>query len=56
MPKVVLPDGTTRTFKYTVEGTKAAKEYAKQYGGRLAEFDYRTAFKRVKGIDANRKG
>ena len=36
MPKVVSKDGKTRHFSYSKEGFKAAKEYAKQTGGRFA--------------------
>ena len=36
MPKVVSKDGKTRHFSYSKEGFKAAKDYAKQTGGRFA--------------------
>jgi hypothetical protein len=37
MPKVILKDGKTRHFAYTKPGMQAAKEYAKQYGGRVVD-------------------
>jgi len=35
MPKVISKDGKTRTFAYSKAGMSAAKEYAKQTGGRM---------------------
>ena len=35
MPKVVSKEGKTRHFAYSKAGMKAAKEYAKQTGGRV---------------------
>lgn len=37
MPKVVSKDGKSRHFAYSKAGMKAAKEYAKQTGGRVTE-------------------
>lgn len=36
MPMVTSKDGKKRHFAYSKEGFKAAKEYAKQTGGRFA--------------------
>jgi hypothetical protein len=35
MPKVVSKEGKTRHFAYSKAGMRAAKEYAKQTGGRM---------------------
>lgn len=48
MPKVVTKDGKTRTFAYTKAGMSAAKEYAKQYGGRISEVNMKTAMMKKK--------
>ena len=37
MPKVILKDGSVRHFGYTRAGMEAAKEYARQYGGRTID-------------------
>ena len=42
MPKVVTKDVKTRTFAYSKACMSAAKEYAKQYGGRVAEVNMKT--------------
>lgn len=48
MPKVVLPNGKSRTFAYSASGMKAAKEYARQYGGRITEANMKTVFAKKK--------
>jgi hypothetical protein len=48
MPKVVMKDGKTKTFAYTKAGMSAAKEYAKQYGGRVSEVNMKTAMMKKK--------
>jgi hypothetical protein len=48
MPKVVTKDGKTRTFAYSKAGMSAAKEYAKQYGGRVAEVNMKTTMLKKK--------
>jgi hypothetical protein len=48
MPKVVLKDGKTRTFAYSKKGMTAAKEYARQYGGRVESVNIKTTMKRKK--------
>lgn len=48
MPKVVLKDGKTRTFAYSKKGMTAAKEYARQYGGRIESVNMNTKMKRKK--------
>ncbi len=48
MPKVVTQDGKTRMFAYTKSGMAAAKEYAKQYGGRVAEVNMETTMLKKK--------
>jgi len=48
MPKVVLKNGKTKTFAYTKTGMSAAKEYAKQYGGRISEVNMKTAMMKKK--------
>lgn len=48
MPKVVTKDGKTRMFAYTKAGMAAAKEYAKQYGGRISEVNMKTAMMKKK--------
>jgi|TARA_E500000318_G_C3551530_1_gene209137 hypothetical protein len=42
MPKVVSKDGKTRHFAYSKAGMKAAKEYARQTGGRVTEANMKT--------------
>ena len=42
MPKVVSKDGKTRHFAYSKSGMKAAKEYARQTGGRVTEVNMKT--------------
>lgn len=48
MPKVVMKNGKSRTFAYTKAGMNAAKEYAKQYGGRVENVSMKTTMKRKK--------
>jgi hypothetical protein len=48
MPKVVTKDGKTRTFAYSKAGMAAAKEYAKQYGGRVTEANMKTKMMKKK--------
>ena len=36
MPTVTSKDGKKRHFSYSKQGTQAAKDYAKQTGGRFA--------------------
>lgn len=48
MPKVVMKNGKTLTFAYTKAGMNAAKEYAKQYGGRVENVSMKTTMKRKK--------
>jgi len=48
MPKVILPNGKSRTFAYSPAGMKAAKEYARQYGGRVSEANMKTVFAKKK--------
>jgi len=52
MPKVVMKNGKTRTFAYTKAGMTAAKEYAKQYGGRVENVSMKTTMKRKKNYAA----
>lgn len=42
MPKVVSKDGKTRHFAYSKAGMSAAKEYARQTGGRVAGASMKT--------------
>lgn len=49
MPKVVTKDGKTRHFAYSKAGMSAAKEYAKQYGGRISEVSMKTKMMKKKG-------
>lgn len=42
MPKVVSKDGKTRHFAYSKAGMNAAKEYARQTGGRVAGASMKT--------------
>jgi len=48
MPKVVMKDGKTKRFAYTKAGMSAAKEYAKQYGGRVTEASMKTSMMKKK--------
>tara|TARA_R110001606_G_scaffold326201_1_gene472964 strand:+ start:1139 stop:1297 length:159 start_codon:yes stop_codon:yes gene_type:complete len=48
MPKVVSKDGKTRTFSYTKAGMGAAKEYAKQTGGRVTGASMKTKMAKKK--------
>ena len=52
MPKVVLKNGKTRTFAYTKAGMDAAKEYARQYDGRVESVSMKTTMKRKKNYAA----
>lgn len=49
MPKVVSKDGKTRTFSYTKSGMTAAKEYARQTGGRVTGASMKTKMAQKKG-------
>jgi len=48
MPKVVSQDGKTRHFAYSRAGMKAAKEYARQTGGRVTEANMKTKMAKKK--------
>jgi hypothetical protein len=48
MPKVVLKDGKTRHFSYSKKGMSAAKEYARQYGGRIESVSMKTKMRKKK--------
>jgi len=48
MPKVVMKDGKSRTFAYTKKGMAAAKEYARQYGGRVENVSMKTTMRKKK--------
>jgi hypothetical protein len=48
MPKVVMKNGKSRTFAYTKAGMSAAKEYAKQYGGRVENVSMKTTMRKKK--------
>jgi hypothetical protein len=48
MPKVVSKDGKARTFAYSAAGMKAAKEYARQTGGRVTEASMKTKMAKKK--------
>lgn len=48
MPKVVMKNGKTRTFAYTKAGMAAAKEYAKQYDGRVENVSMKTTMQKKK--------
>ena len=52
MPKVILKDGKVRHFAYTKAGMQAAKEYAKQFGGRTVDGGYRYAMAKKKDTKA----
>jgi len=41
-----MKDGKTRTFAYTKKGMAAAKEYAKQYGGRIDNVSMKTTMQK----------
>ena len=55
MPKVVSKDGKARHFAYSKAGMKAAKEYARQTGGRVTEANMKTKMAREK-IMPKKKG
>lgn len=48
MPKVVSKDGKTRHFAYSKAGMSAAKEYARQTGGRVAGASMKTKMAKKK--------
>jgi hypothetical protein len=48
MPKVVMKDGKTRHFAYSKKGMAAAKEYAKQYDGRVENVSMKTKMRKKK--------
>lgn len=48
MPKVISKDGKTRHFSYSKKGMAAAKEYAKQTGGRMEKGSMKTAMAKKK--------
>jgi len=48
MPKVVMKDGKSRHFSYSRKGVTAAKEYAKQYGGRVESVSMKTTMRKKK--------
>ncbi len=48
MPKVVMKDGKSRHFSYSQKGVTAAKEYAKQYGGRVESVSMKTTMRKRK--------
>lgn len=48
MPKVVMKDGKTRHFAYSKKGMAAAKEYAKQYDGRVESVSMKTTMRKKK--------
>lgn len=54
MPTVVSPDGKKRTFAYSKAGMSAAKEYARQTGGRVTGASMKT--KLMKKKDASKNG
>lgn len=49
MPKVVSKDGKTRHFAYSKAGMSAAKEYARQTGGRVASVSMKSKMAKKKG-------
>lgn len=53
MPKVVSKDGKARTFAYTKAGMGAAKEYAKQTGGRVTGMSMKTKMAKKKSYGKN---
>ncbi len=48
MPKVVSKDGKARHFAYSKAGMKAAKEYARQTGGRVTDASMKTKMMKKK--------
>ena len=52
MPKVVSKDGKTRQFAYSAAGMKAAKEDARQTGGRLTEMNMKSKMMKRKKSNA----
>lgn len=53
MPEVVSKDGKKRTFAYSKKGMAAAKEYARQTGGRMEKATMKTKMaKKKKGTYA----
>jgi hypothetical protein len=48
MPKVVSKDGKTRHFAYSKAGMGAAKEYARQTGGRVTGASMKTKMAKKK--------
>lgn len=48
MPKVVSKDGKTRHFAYSKAGMSAAKEYARQTGGRVTGASMKTKMAKKK--------
>jgi len=48
MPKVISKDGKSRHFSYSKKGMEAAKEYAKQTGGRMEKGSMKTAMAKKK--------
>ena len=53
MPKVVSKDGKTRHFAYSKAGMSAAKEYARQTGGRVAGASMKTKMAKKKSYGKN---
>jgi hypothetical protein len=49
MPKVVSKEGKTRHFAYSKAGMSAAKEYAKQTGGRVTGASMKSKMAKKKG-------
>lgn len=48
MPKVISKDGKTRHFAYSKAGMSAAKEYARQTGGRVTGASMKTKMAKKK--------
>lgn len=48
MPEVVSKDGKKRTFAYSKKGMAAAKEYARQTGGRMKGASIKTKMAKKK--------
>lgn len=53
MPKVVSKDGKTRHFAYSKAGMSAAKEYARQTGGRVTGMSMKTKMAKKKSYGKN---
>jgi hypothetical protein len=49
MPKVVSKEGKTRHFAYSKAGMSAAKEYARQTGGRVTDANMKSKMAKKKG-------